>query len=51
MKAKNIILTIALVMISAGTGLGSDTDSNDERPYIGVMLDGAPLPDLLVKIH
>jgi hypothetical protein len=49
MKAKNIILTIALVLVCAGTGLAADTDSNDTRPYIGVMLDGAPLPDLLVK--
>jgi hypothetical protein len=49
MKAKNIILTIALVLVSAGAGLSADADSDDERPYIGVMLDGAPLPDLLVK--
>jgi hypothetical protein len=49
MKLKNIILTIALVLVCAGTGLAADTDSNDERPYIGVMLDGMPLPDLLVK--
>jgi hypothetical protein len=49
MKAKNIILTIVLVLVCVGTGLASDTDSNDARPYIGVMLDGAPLPDLLVK--
>jgi hypothetical protein len=49
MKAKNIILTIAVVLVCAGTGLAADTDSNDVRPYIGVMLDGAPLPELLVK--
>jgi len=49
MKAKNIILTIALVLAWAGTGLSADADPNDERPYIGVMLDGAPLPELLVK--
>jgi len=49
MKAKNITLTITLVLVCAGTGLAADTDSNDERPYIGVMLDGMPLPDLLVK--
>jgi len=49
MKAKNIILTIALVLVWAGTGLATDTDPNDVRPYIGVMLDGTPLPDLLVK--
>ena len=49
MKAKNIILTIAMVLVCAGTGLAADTDSVDERPFIGVMLDAAPLPDLLVK--
>ena len=49
MKAKNIILTIALVLVWAGTGLAGDTDTDDARPYIGVMLDAASLPDLLVK--
>jgi hypothetical protein len=49
MKTKNIITTIALVLVWAGTGLAADTDSNDVRPYIGVMLDAAPLPDLMVK--
>lgn len=49
MKAKNIILTIALVLVWSGTGLAADADSDDARPYIGVMLDAAPLPDLLVK--
>lgn len=49
MKVKNIIMAITLVLFCAGTGLAVDTDSNDERPYIGVMLDGTPLPDLLVK--
>ena len=39
MKAKNIILTIALVLVWSGTGLAADADSSDERPYIGVMLD------------
>ena len=49
MKTKNIIMTITLVLVLSGTGLAADTDSNDPRPYIGVMLDAAPLPDLLVK--
>jgi len=49
MKTKSIIMTITLVLFCAGTGLAADTKSNDERPYIGVMLDGTPLPDLLVK--
>jgi hypothetical protein len=49
MKTKNIVLTIVLVLVWAGTGLAADTDPNDVHPYIGVMLDGTPLPDLLVK--
>ena len=49
MKTKKIVLTIVLVLFWAGTGLTADTDSNDARSYIGVMLDGMPLPDLLVK--
>jgi hypothetical protein len=49
MKAKSIIMTITLALFWAGSGLAADTDSNDVRPYIGVMLDPAPLPDLLVK--
>ena len=42
-------MSIALVLVWAGTGLSADADSTDARPYIGVMLDGMPLPDLLVK--
>ena len=38
-----------MVLFCAGTGLATDTEPNDERPYIGVMLDGTSLPDLLVK--
>jgi len=49
MKTKNIIITIALALVWSCTGLAADTDSNDARPYIGVMLEAAPLPDLLVK--
>jgi hypothetical protein len=49
MKTKSIIMTITLVLVWSGTGLAADTDSTDEHPYIGVMLDPAPLPDLLVK--
>jgi len=49
MKTKNIIMIIALVLVLSDIGLAADTDSTDEHPYIGVMLDTAPLPDLLVK--
>jgi hypothetical protein len=49
MKVRSIIMTSVLVLFWAGTGLAADTDANDVRPYIGVMLDPAPLPDLLIK--
>jgi hypothetical protein len=49
MKTKSVIMTIVLVVFSAGTGMAADADSNDVRPYIGVMLDPAPLSELLVK--
>jgi hypothetical protein len=49
MRTKSIIMTIMLALFWAGTGLAADADSNDVRPFIGVMLDPAPLPDLLVK--
>lgn len=49
MKTKNVIMTMAIVLVFSCTVFAADTDSNDERPYIGVMLDTTPLPDLLVK--
>lgn len=49
MKAKNVTLIIMLILFSAGTGLYAGPGSVDSRPYIGVLLDTAPLPDLLVK--
>ena len=49
MKAKNIATIVMLVLFSAGSGLFAQSDSTDVRPYIGVLLDPAPLPDLLVK--
>jgi len=49
MKAKNITPIILLILFSAGTGLYAGPDSADSRPYIGVLLDSAPLPALLVK--
>jgi len=49
MKTKNLIVTVALIMVWSCTALAVETDSSEARPYIGVMLDAAPLPDLLVK--
>ena len=49
MKPKKIATITALILFSAGPCLCSGEDSADARPYIGVLLDPAPLPDLLVK--
>ncbi|OHB79848.1 MAG: hypothetical protein A2Z25_03645 [Planctomycetes bacterium RBG_16_55_9] len=49
MKANRITLVFALVLFSAGTTLYANSDSADAQPYIGVLLDPAPLPALLVK--
>ena len=49
MKAKNIAAIVMLVLFLAGSGLLAQSDSADVRPYIGVLLDTTPLPDLLVK--
>ena len=49
MKAKNITLILVMALFWASPVLCADSDSTEARPYIGVMLDGTPLPDLLVK--
>ncbi len=49
MKAKNVAAIVMLVLFLAGSGLLAQSDSADVRPYIGVLLDTTPLPDLLVK--
>ncbi len=50
MKTKNVILTICVVLFSIATALNAEPQSTDTRAYIGVSLDTAPLPDLLI-IH
>ena len=49
MRARNIALITLLVPFWAGVAFCAESDSTDERPYIGVLLDPVPLPDLLVK--
>ena len=49
MKVKSIAAIILLVLFSTGTDLYAQSDSADARPYIGILLDPAPLPDLLIK--
>ena len=49
MKANRIAITVLLVLFSAGSGLWAQSDSSEARPYIGILMDPAPLPRLLVK--
>ena len=49
MKAKNVILVLLVALFFAGAALCAETKSDDTRPYMGVLLDPAPLPDLLIK--
>ena len=49
MKAKRMISIVALVVCSASMGLYAQSESVEGRPVIGILLDTAPLPDLLVK--
>ncbi|MGD2093558.1 MAG: PDZ domain-containing protein [Phycisphaerales bacterium] len=48
MKTKNAALTICVVLLSITTVLNAEPQSTDTRAYIGVSLDTAPLPDLLI---
>ena len=49
MKAKNVILVLLVALFFACAALCAETKSDDTRPYMGVLLDPAPLPDLLIK--
>jgi len=49
MKAKNVALILLATLFLAGTAVRAKSKPIDERPYIGVLLDTAPLPDLLTK--
>jgi membrane-associated protease RseP (regulator of RpoE activity) len=49
MKIKNAVLIICVVLLSITTALNAEPQSPEVRPYIGVLLDSNPLPDLLIK--
>jgi len=49
MKAKNFVLISCVVLLSITTAICAESESTDARPYMGVLLDTAPLPDLLIK--
>ena len=47
MKTRNITLFISVALLLAGTAFGAESDNS--QPYLGVLLDMAPLPELLTK--
>ena len=49
MKAKNLVLIFLVTAFLITTALYADSESGQNRAYLGVGLDPAPLPDLLIK--
>lgn len=49
MKAKNVTLMSVVVLLAIATSLCAESESTNERPFMGVWLDTSPLPDLLSK--
>jgi hypothetical protein len=47
MKIRNITLFISMALLLAGTAFGAESDN--PRPYLGVLLDTNSLPELLTK--
>ncbi len=47
MKTRNITLFISTALLLAGMAFGAESDNS--QPYLGVLLDMAPLPELLTK--
>ena len=49
MKTAITTLTVAAVLCSTGAAICAESESTGARPFIGVLLDPAPLPGLLSK--
>ena len=49
MKVKDVAFVLLVVLLSAGTTLCAESKSTNTRPYIGILLDPTPIPDLLIK--
>ncbi|MHC4618300.1 MAG: S1C family serine protease [Planctomycetota bacterium] len=49
MKPQTLVSTLAMLLLFAAAPLHAESYSTEARPYIGLELDGAHLPDLLVK--
>jgi hypothetical protein len=49
MKPQTLISTLAVLLLFTAAPLHAESHSTEARPYIGLELDGAHLPDLLTK--
>jgi PDZ domain len=49
MKTKNIAIMLVVALCTAVPALCADSSTHGQHPWIGVLLDTRPLPDLLVK--
>ncbi|TKJ38865.1 MAG: hypothetical protein CEE38_03980 [Planctomycetes bacterium B3_Pla] len=49
MKTKVIALIALAGLFSTGTAISAESESTDAQGFIGVLLDSAPLPELLTK--
>ncbi len=49
MKTKVIALIALAGLFSAGTAISAESEPTGARPFMGVLLDPAPLPELLTK--
>ena len=49
MKTKHIIVIVSTLLFATGMAFCADSQSNGNQAVIGIGLDSAPLPDLLVK--
>ena len=49
MKTAITTLVVLAILFSTGTAVHAESESAGERPFIGVMIDPAPLPGLLGK--
>jgi hypothetical protein len=49
MKPQTLVSTLAIVLLFAPALLYAESHSREGRPYLGLELDGAHLPDLLAK--
>lgn len=49
MKMKQISLIVLMIFFTTGIALCAESSTNENRSAIGIRLDSAPLPELLVK--